>query len=595
MYVTPEHISKGILMQKGVLRFGVLIIPDIYQGSEGVIANALKPSWGNINDFVRNGGLVYASNKGALVLQRLSLFDIGQNTFLPNTLYGSREGYTYTSGCESYVKEPSDSVDDETWMKATLCCGIRANENGKYRSSLISGPIFNNLGSFKPISSLSPDAETTIYKLNTITGETNKMQDDEIKKIVAVAAAQKGKGFVVIDTTNPTLYSDTYPWLYNALFLANSRPLIINTEIESKFDYFPALERFTLPISVTVQNLYNTKLTGFVLKLWIAKGVSYEKQENILQINMDEEPPTDYGLEKGYYLTYQNDQNELEEYEKRSFTINLKIEDITITQKGKGIVLAYPVCTYIDKTRNDIEVNTDNGPISINTYMPANMRCELNVDPIGVYPLPGSGSYHDNIFTAENKEDTEALNVKAVEVVPLISPLFDGSNSKRLSYRLSIDYKYYLREFNNVDDYKYPFDHFTEPRDLDYIDYSFISQHNDIIVYDYDTETIQFTKYRNSTFPTIEDNENTSTNNIPQHQSKITEQKYFPDYRTFYSLGQPRMLAFINPADEKSFKWYNDERTFKKFGGKPESWMITEDGKRMKAELLFVRVDPFFL
>jgi hypothetical protein len=56
--------------------------------------------------------------------------------------------------------------------------------------------------------------------------------------------------------------SDTsFGWLFNALFLAMSRNVIIDTSLASDFANIPALEQLGLSVAVNFKNLFNETLT----------------------------------------------------------------------------------------------------------------------------------------------------------------------------------------------------------------------------------------------------------------------------------------------------------------------------------------------
>ena len=51
--------------------------------------------------------------------------------------------------------------------------------------------------------------------------------------------------------------------------------------------------------------------------------------------------------------------------------------------------------------------------------------------------VSGSGIYVDNVLTAENKANTNALDVRFISYIPLISPLVDISNQAAVRFPVS--------------------------------------------------------------------------------------------------------------------------------------------------------------
>lgn len=121
----------------------------------------------------------------------------------------------------------------------------------------------------------------------------------------------------------------------------------------------------------------------------------------------------------------------------------------------------------------------------------------------------------DNVHYVINKENTQALNVEYISIVPLVTPFVDGSNQAQIVRALEFDYMYYYKTTNDVQNYPFPFEK-TEPvRDFDYLDYvvyvrmlnlfllmsSSLNSRNNIMAADWDTPIKQYSVVRNSTFP----------------------------------------------------------------------------------------------
>ena len=71
------------------------------------------------------------------------------------------------------------------------------------------------------------------------------------------------KGHIVVNLGNPVLSADSFGWLFNALFLAMSRNVIIDTSLTAGFTTIPALEQVGLSVAVNFKNLFNETLTYY--------------------------------------------------------------------------------------------------------------------------------------------------------------------------------------------------------------------------------------------------------------------------------------------------------------------------------------------
>lgn len=79
VYLNGTDIRRGLLFNGLDLRFGVLVIGNIYDGKEAEIYDVIgREGAAQIRSFVQRGGVVYASGKGALVAEKLGLVRFSQ-------------------------------------------------------------------------------------------------------------------------------------------------------------------------------------------------------------------------------------------------------------------------------------------------------------------------------------------------------------------------------------------------------------------------------------------------------------------------------------------------------------------------------------
>lgn len=114
IYVTETDVAGGYLFQKnGALKFGMLVVPDIYAGSQDQIAQLLgSDGKTQLSQFLSAGGTsayfywanlmfvigtIFSSGKGALVLQSLGIVNAG--TFDTTSTIYAKNFANGVSGC----------------------------------------------------------------------------------------------------------------------------------------------------------------------------------------------------------------------------------------------------------------------------------------------------------------------------------------------------------------------------------------------------------------------------------------------------------------------------------------------------------------
>ena len=95
----------------------------------------------------------------------------------------------------------------------------------------------------------------------------------------------------------------------------------------------------------------------------------------------------------------------------------------------------------------------------------------MNPDPSSFYPFLGNGDYIDNVLQVENKEQTDALNVEYIGIIPLISPLVDGSDQTAVSRVARFLPSYYK---NASRTYYYPFASEVD-KNYDFVDFKWLN------------------------------------------------------------------------------------------------------------------------
>jgi hypothetical protein len=594
VYVNETDLSTGILFtSSGSLQFGVLIIPDIYQGSQQAIITLLgSKGSAQIISFVQAGGTVITSGKGALVLEALDIVTSGtfdqSNTFFSSGFSGS------ITGCG--MTDASDT-SDTAWEQRALC--FAPPESGNLvTDSVTSAPLVLDAGSLSVLSYWDPSSGR-LYTKSGSGVSTAVSSSASSTQFPHTLYGTVGKGQVIIQLSNSAFQSSTFGWFFNALYVAMSEPLILDTNLQSQYSVIPAGEQVFLSIDVTLINLYNEALLNPQYIVWVASGVSVTPPAGCQAVTTVTTSPPNAALDSSYYLDCTSSTT-IPAFAKNTLIFPLQIIDVSITLQQVGIVLLYPVITYTQASRGSRTVILDYGPITTNAAMAAQLATDVNADPMGIWPALGSGNYVDNVHYVINKQNTEAYDVVYVSNVPLVTPFVDASNQAMVIRALEFDHLYYEQQVNGVRDYKYPFTS-TDPRDFDYLDYYVLSQRSNVMAADWDTPIKQYNIPRNNTFPAaipISINDTSVQNS--QYASTITstntvvQQDYFIDASTYYENALPRMLSFVDPTTPAGFKTFNDSSRF--WGGMTSlpSWMMNSRGDALRVNFLFGRNDLYF-
>jgi len=272
--------------------------------------------------------------------------------------------------------------------------------------------------------------------------------------------------------------------------------------------------------------------------------------------------------------------------------IQIEILDYTVTQQKVDIIIMYPIIQFTEVETNRSFV-FDQGGVKTQASLAAILRGGLNPDPCGFYPIKGKGNYVDNVIQVENKEDTAALNVEFISIVPMISPVVDGSDQTEVIRTIQFYDQYYKKETNNFLSYPFPF-RSLKPRDFDYMDMRFLNEKDIIFVAEWDIPVKIFKSIRNSSFPLISNSKaeldigNLNFTSSIDNPDIILQQYFFSDSDIFFEHAAQRLMTFIDIHKEKGAKVYFNNSSVPENLRNPNSPLIA------KKEYLFTRSDAYF-
>ena len=611
VYVTAQDLASGLLFtttSPSVPRFGSLIFTDIYFGSAPVVlANLTGTAQAAqaVQAFVQAGGTIISSGKGALLVQGLGLLPSASGGAAVTGVFdGSSElvsvsGYNAvpTTGCEQEGYGAALTAMD--FSHRTLCFSLGTGQAGSIFTALVSSPPTNATAlattSLTVVSSFNVAQASLLIRDST--GVSTPVSANGVVPHVLYAAL--GQGELIINLGNAPVVSSSYPWLYNALFLSNSRPVTIESAFPSgEAPVIPALEQVAVSLLVQVANLYNEPLNAALVLVWPVNGVTITGApagcvSPVTPIALSA-PAT--GLNATGVLSCLAPGSALAPLSAWSGNFTVFIQQVTVTQALTNIVLLHPQVSY---TRQSGQAQTVDMPLTVSAYMAAQVVGDYNADPTGFYPLPGSGQFVDNVLTAENKQATTAFYYQHVAIVPLITPLVDLSLQSQVVRYLNFDYSYYQQASNGVAGYVYPQPQggfsASNPAPHDYLDYVLLNVRGDSLAANWDEPILATKLVRNGTFPNYPPTGDSGVANISLAQYDVSnnneyivvQQTAFGDATNYFTYPSPRLLAFLDTTQPQAFRTYNTSASFPPGASSFPLWMMNPSRTALRQQLGF--------
>ena len=143
-WINETEINNNKLINDGLPRFGILIVPDYLLGAESIIKTKLNKN--KIIDYYNKGGIIFVSGKSGILLQDFGL--IAKGTYNQNYLVtvDTNDRLISTKGCEETHSEYNKNLD---FNKQLACASL--NETKKV---CVASTFFTN--------NLDPDFKTLI-------------------------------------------------------------------------------------------------------------------------------------------------------------------------------------------------------------------------------------------------------------------------------------------------------------------------------------------------------------------------------------------------------------------------------------------------
>ena len=584
------------------LNFKLLVVPDYLSYNEKTINVFFTTQVINeLKKFREKGGHIISSGKSGYLLELWGLIDSDtyDTSFTLNTK--NSQSRLNIEGCENIIGDSPDEQSD--FLKQLICLDYTK---------------FVYLSQTYTMKKIPSDFEELIHFTNTDlsmikkeNGYDSAISDESITyPYLLVSKESVGKGRIFLVNGNPIKESNYMMNVRNIMFYAMTKNVIYDLKLnfnfpeEMKNDNDTSLDFDNLPIPggeegvqllVTFKfyNLFDKKIQNLKIDILAANKVDFiSPSDSVCELKTDDKYFNNSDLTKfntSQYYECSSDLLSQMNYLEKEFKI--EILDQSVTQRGNDIPLLYSIISYFDEESNK-DVSLTPGTFFAQAKLAAVLRGTLNKDPSSAYPVKGKGLYFDLVLNVENKENTEAIDVKYIALIPLVSPIYSGGDEGAIAPIIPL-YENYYEDHN----YTYPWTDYLVNRGVDYIDYVEVSGINVAYVADYDTP-VKIAKVSRedlvdkvkNLFNLTNDSKN-GTDDYAGIYSKnpnlLLKQIYFADSEKFYETATGRSSLFINTATEEGAKalYGNDI---------PEDVKDPYHPNRAKVQYGFARVDTYF-
>ena len=566
--------------------FSTLIIPDHALGSHDLINELLtKDGINAIKKFISNGGNVIVSGKSGYLFETWGLFAKG--TYITDKLLTTNvtEPETYINVDDPTGQTPDTSPDFD---KQVLTMQIQnvVFLLSSYPMKYIASNNFQYYANYTGHKSMC-------YK-DAVSGVLSVIEDKDKEFMPFLMKKEYNKGKIILLNGNPLFKTSHTNLPYNCIIYTLLRNVLFNA-------YLNVGNENALPIpggeggiktSATVEfyNLFTSPVSNFELDVFLPNKVVFspvssgcsESSDIVKGVELDS---TKFNMTSHMKCTITS----LAQFEKFTKEIKVEILDASVTQQSTDITIMYPVIRYMD-TQSQITYLLDYKGIKTQAALGAILRGAINPDPSSMYPFPGRGYPADTVLQVENKENTVARDVVYYGVIPLISPLVDGSNQAAVAISMEFYNKYYTSKVTEgSNNYYVPF---TETTQNEYIDFQELSGKDVILGADWDQPVKISKELRGEHFTTDYGVTKLDIGNI-NYSTQIDDinltlqQMCFKDSSKFFELATQRLMPYVDTTKEAGAKLYYGDTI-------PPDIADPSNPKRAKKNLIFSRNDVYF-
>ena len=535
---TDISTKNALFMADGSNKYNLLIIPDIYLGSDSLLTSSLGPiGIQKITNFINQGGIVFASGKSGYLLEEWGILVTG--TYNTNQLLG-------TSDPNNIVKITGCNSGNTDFMTTLLCLNTQDSGGNSY-SYLLSSYFMNPQAANSLTILQSYDSTSTTLRKKTLSGVSSTLTAADSAFLPFAAYMQVGKGRVFVMNANP-LYKGGYNTIfYNYMLLAMSKNVMIDAYVGLPNNIpIPGGEAgFQLNLKISFINLYDTTVNNPIVHVYLNNYLSSPIIPNVCAYDSSYVAQINASL-VNISTHIKCTQPTLAPFEHLDLMIKVQIEDFRATQQMTNILISDCVVNYTDNETGVISIY-DIGGIRTNAALAAVLGGDLNPDPSSYYPLMGQGVYIDNLLGVENKEATAGSNVDYVSIVPLITPIVDGDDQSAVA-RAAVFFDAYYCGRNPM--YYFPFSN-QDGQSADFLDYAYLNNKAVVMSADWDTPVKTGKVIRNDSFPNLTVTGpinvlNCNWSTVIDSLVTVIEEIWYPNSDIFYELATQRLLAFVD-------------------------------------------------
>ena len=589
--INETEVIKGSLLNDGLPRFGILLIPDYILGYDGIIKSKLgQKGINNIIDYYNKGGKIIVNGKSGTLLEDFGLMTKGVYNRKKLLSINNANRFVQTKGCDEAIGNTyKENVDD--FYHQTICMSIINGKQVTLASSFKSVKADSNYETLINLDSNNRYLVTT----DVDNGLSFNLTEEEKKyNPLVLFRKNNNNGYIFVLNYNPVYSNGEKSIVLNAIVLSLSKELYMTSKVNMNRDVdsnlidnmpIPAGEfGFQLEINTIIHNLNDKEMSESKLYLFLPDNFGWSS----IPSNCEEKKYVSSGIPINIRQrkTIESNNNYLlcnlksiAPYQKSNFQITITVLNNQATQQKYQVVILEPILSYLDSNKQEniivdqVKANCEPAPV---------LRSVLNPDPSSIYPLPGRGYYVDNVVKVENKEQTLAYDVEYYGLIPLISPIVDGDDQRRTQWSMKIYVDYY-----NSNNFEVPL---TSPNATDYIYPAQLMGKSVNIAMEWDSPVLP---------SKIIDNENEGGGkevNIKglnfgsitlNSTSEAIKQVNYRTSNRFFKLASQRLMAFVDTSTpEGAQAIYN--------GKIPEKIMDPVYKDRTKKDLLYARLDIYF-
>ena len=378
---------------------------------------------------------------------------------------------------------------------------------------------------------------------------------------------ESGHGKILLINGNPMYKSWYNQLLYDQLFLAMTKNVIFDA-VAGTDDGKPipgGEAGVRVRIAFSLLNIYESEIKNIKIRIWLPEKLEAVTSTLLNGCSVSTENP---GYTMNLTLVKPDSHilcpsSSVAAFGKLENNFVAEITDHSLTQVKKDILMAVIGVEYNDSSNNALH-REDVGALRADASLAALLRGALNPDPSAFYPVKGVGQYVDNVLQLENKEDTAADDVDYVAIIPLVTPLVDGSDQKLISRALKFLPSYYGTKTDIK--YYYPFlneevasGSGTQLKNWDHLDFKYLNKKDVYLGADWDIPVRIKKIVRDSSFPdvtteSVYDIVNINYSTTINSMETVLEQLFFDQADKFFEHATQRLMVYVDTSKPEGAK-----------------------------------------